>query len=404
MVVNTSSRQDNTANFEKYSQESGLQGDEFSQTIAMLPAALRNLNRQFLQLLVQDEANVVFILNNDGEVDQGRLEELRLKLMPEGRERDDKSGFYNQPQPHTQGFNGGAGQRPNQGMQGDFAPPNRQQHKGPGARKRSRFSVRDDLSHQPDVGGQAQFQDPMQPMHTSYRDQGRQDQGSYGPVGQDMHQMPLAMDDNQQAYNQYQQPPDAYDPHFNSDQRRRNELQRDEQQKKFPTTKAAAPCRFFNTRKGCQFGDDCPFGHFMEDTSAAPSGMRAPESGPSSYSPRGGEPANMGPSTYGPRGDNPAGRGGDHTNLGSTYGPRGENQASSGPRGEDPTNLGSSTYGPRGENSVGSDSRGGNSSNCRPRGGDPVGRGHSSYGPRGGDSDRPRQSPGGKRSGRGNRR
>ena len=31
---------------------------------------------------------------------------------------------------------------------------------------------------------------------------------------------------------------------------------------RFPSAKAAVPCRFFNTRKGCQFGDKCEFGHF----------------------------------------------------------------------------------------------------------------------------------------------
>jgi hypothetical protein len=34
-------------------------------------------------------------------------------------------------------------------------------------------------------------------------------------------------------------------------------------QRRFPTTKAATPCRFFNTAKGCQFGDKCSFGHFL---------------------------------------------------------------------------------------------------------------------------------------------
>lgn len=33
-------------------------------------------------------------------------------------------------------------------------------------------------------------------------------------------------------------------------------------QSRFPSAKAAVPCRFFNTRKGCQFGDKCEFGHF----------------------------------------------------------------------------------------------------------------------------------------------
>lgn len=34
-------------------------------------------------------------------------------------------------------------------------------------------------------------------------------------------------------------------------------------QRRFPTTKASTPCRFFNTAKGCQFGDKCAFGHFL---------------------------------------------------------------------------------------------------------------------------------------------
>jgi hypothetical protein len=34
-------------------------------------------------------------------------------------------------------------------------------------------------------------------------------------------------------------------------------------QGRFPTTKAATACRFFNTPKGCQFGDKCSFGHFL---------------------------------------------------------------------------------------------------------------------------------------------
>lgn len=35
-------------------------------------------------------------------------------------------------------------------------------------------------------------------------------------------------------------------------------------------TKAATPCRFFNTPKGCQFGDKCAFGHFRDDEPDSP--------------------------------------------------------------------------------------------------------------------------------------
>ena len=36
------------------------------------------------------------------------------------------------------------------------------------------------------------------------------------------------------------------------------------QAKIFPTGKSAAPCRYFNLRGGCRFGDACEFGHFRE--------------------------------------------------------------------------------------------------------------------------------------------
>lgn len=41
-------------------------------------------------------------------------------------------------------------------------------------------------------------------------------------------------------------------------------------QTRFPSAKAAVPCRFFNTRKGCQFGDKCEFGHFAGISGNAP--------------------------------------------------------------------------------------------------------------------------------------
>jgi len=48
---------------------------------------------------------------------------------------------------------------------------------------------------------------------------------------------------------------------------------------RFPTTKAATPCRFFNTSKGCQNGDKCPFGHFLPDNGAGNMNARGPGGG-----------------------------------------------------------------------------------------------------------------------------
>jgi hypothetical protein len=286
-----------------------------------------------LQLIVQDEANVAFILNSVGEVDQSRIELLRQKLMPDtslpgndrdrerdrerdrdrgndrdrdrdrNRERDrdrgsdrdrdrdrhDRAGYYD-PE-HLQDFKGngnGNGSyppyhsgpqegpnfnwgRPGNGVQNsgpgsqDDYPPrdadNRQQT-GPGARKRSRFSGREDQPPPhidgpgPGQGqGQGPFQDPMMPGHQPYRDQ---DSGPYIPL-------------DRQGFDQ---PPDM-------DRDRRRDLPIDPAlEKKFPTSKAAASCRFFNTRKGCQYGDKCSFGHFIEDTAVPLDGVRGPGPGP----------------------------------------------------------------------------------------------------------------------------
>ena len=274
---------------------SGNFGDEFSQLIATLPHALRNLDPQFLQLIVQNEDNVAFILDSNGEVDQSRIELLRSRLLPNmndignnigrerGRERGrgDMGGDYDNSHSHYRGNNGG-----NNGTNGftPYVPPpqyngdrinadpgsnlgllqgqgpenysrdtNRQHHNGPGARKRSRFSDREITT--PLQGPGPGFQDlSQQSLHYNSH---TADLGHYIPT--EMHQI-NPMDHNLQ---------DSYD----RDRERDNDMQgmdrsrgRGEAEQKFPTTKSAVSCRFFNTRKGCQFGDKCPFGHFMEET------------------------------------------------------------------------------------------------------------------------------------------
>eukprot|EP00596_Hydrurales_sp_CCMP1899_P005023 CAMPEP_0119055670 /NCGR_PEP_ID=MMETSP1177-20130426/75865_1 /TAXON_ID=2985 /ORGANISM="Ochromonas sp, Strain CCMP1899" /LENGTH=732 /DNA_ID=CAMNT_0007036267 /DNA_START=870 /DNA_END=3068 /DNA_ORIENTATION=+ len=257
----------------------GVGGDNngFLQIIAALPPSLRNLDRHFLQLLVQDEANVTFILNDKGEVDQGRLELLRIKLTPEmhpsGKDRDDRGQYYDQypPPPEFNSFRDTPpqfrdppqypGASNTQGGEKMYNPNdvvgNDRQNSGPGARKRSRFSGRDDAP----IAGQDQVQFHENNPHHFREQGGHQDQGSYN--SEEMHQNQQQFDGRQQ-FDQNQQSQDMYDDRSGgSDQRRRDDAAM--QQKKFPTTKAAASCRFFNTRKGCQFGDKCPFGHFIED-------------------------------------------------------------------------------------------------------------------------------------------
>ena len=298
-------------------------GDEFSQLISTLPKALRNLDPQFLQLIVQNESNVAFILNSDGEVDQGRIELLRARLLPDsnvGRDRDrdrdngnydqgnnnyrgndrgngsnggnDNNGIYS---PYNSGSSSGSvptqyqGGRQGQGQgqdtvtnqgQDNYYPRDGGRQNGPGARKKSRFSGRDDVPQQQQQQQQQSlqqqqqqavinhgpgptFQDPM--ISQPYRDHGV-DLGPHIPP--ENHQMPS----DRHAHDNYERDREGDIQTMDRDRDRDRDRERDrlrEQESKFPTTKAAVSCRFFNTRKGCQFGDKCPFGHFIEDTAPA---------------------------------------------------------------------------------------------------------------------------------------
>ena len=345
----------------------GNTGDEFSQLIATLPHALRNLDPHFLQLIVQNEENVAFILNSDGEVDQSRIELLRSRLLPNmndvgnnnigrDRERDrdrergrgDMGGDYDHSNPHYRGNNGGnngnnrftpyapppqyngdridpdigssPGSSQGQGQGQEIYPrdPSRQQHNGPGARKRSRFSDREVASPIQGPGPGPGFQDLNQ-QNQPYRDQ-IVDLGPYIPV--DIHQI-NPIDRHQQ--DNYERDRDREIDMQGMDRSRG----RGEAEQKFPTTKSAVSCRFFNTRKGCQFGDKCPFGHFMEETPPPTDNRKyGSGSGPgsSNNAPPGGRDGfygsgNRGPGQAGSRAS-PGGKRNDRSDRGSDRGSR----------------------------------------------------------------------------------
>lgn len=72
---------------------------------------------------------------------------------------------------------------------------------------------------------------------------------------------------------------------------------------KWTSTKAATACRFFNTSKGCQFGDKCQFGHFGAVDSAP---LQVEDSFDSGLTMEMGSVGNKG-TRWGPAGNNNAG-------------------------------------------------------------------------------------------------
>jgi hypothetical protein len=238
----------------------GIQG-----VIALLPPSLRNLDIATIEMLVADDGNVAFVLNEDGSVDPGRLELVRQRYMgrvaPFGGRID---------RPPMGGPGGGFGGPPIGGVRGEFRSgggPKRSRFEdidplmgpgrglGPGAGPGPGHGIIDD-----DFRGPPQFppDDRMiPPPHWETRVGGGRGH-MMPPHGGMMERGPppgAGFDRDLPPGPGFDGPPMGGPPPGG---------------KRFPSSKAHTPCRFFNTRKGCQFGDKCPFGHFREAGGPAP--------------------------------------------------------------------------------------------------------------------------------------
>ena len=200
-----------------------LDDNTMAELMPQLPYILQTLEKNTLRSLLQDPEALQSILRHDNTVDELSLSAYQRNLYMENNARERTSRF-------------GGYEPTGAGLDGDGA-------------RRSRWAV--------DGAGPPGGYPPSQPYNFDY---------DYG----DTYAPPRA---GSVGFNEYDRPPAAWgNPGYDAppavrpgglsmmDMRDRRHAA---PQGRFPTTKAATACRFFNTPKGCQFGDKCSFGHFL---------------------------------------------------------------------------------------------------------------------------------------------
>lgn len=214
--------------------------------VTQLPYALQALDFSTLRALVQDAAALQAVLRPDGSVDQFNLAAFQRNLGG-GRERVSRFDSY-------RGDVGGAGPPV-------FLPPS--DLSGPS--RRSRFRDAGPEPMQVDDygsgGGGGGYAPNSLPFEFEY------DYDPYGPPRGAHYDDRPPVDWNPDYGDAYLPP--RGDPLPMPGGPRRTATA----QTRFPSTKAATPCRFFNTSKGCQFGDKCSFGHFLPPSDLPPVGV-----------------------------------------------------------------------------------------------------------------------------------
>jgi hypothetical protein len=196
---------------------------EFAEVLNALPDSLRELEPELLLLIVQDEQRIGYILNDDGSVSDIRVQQLRNELLPKA------------PTQTAQVMAGG-GSEVNGAKGGNRLPaaplPGTWEYEQEQRQRQSRFS-----GNQPPVPGRSEF---------SY-------QGNFNRAGQSG--LGVSMSDT---------------PKLSTS----NGVGADLKKTRKPIGRSSTPCKFYNSSKGCQFGDRCAFGHFSADVDQRPPAPR----------------------------------------------------------------------------------------------------------------------------------
>ena len=258
--------------------------DEFSQIIAQLPPALRNIEPQLLQILVQDEGHIAFILNPvTGDVDPTKLDILRHQLLGSGSMNSQAysssasssmGGMYQNHHRSSSSSNmysngGNGGGNGNMSMRGGQA-------QGQGLAPSDRYG-----------GGPMGFdrggrdhENSWEMGHSRDRERDRDRPDQRDNRGGDTSRGDNRLGDRERASEREREQREREQRERDREREREREREKDSRLAPGHGTKASTPCKFFNTRSGCRFGDLCPFGHFKGDDSGSSGG-----GGPSSYGP-----------------------------------------------------------------------------------------------------------------------
>ena len=213
-----------------------------------------------LTVLMQDESKILSILNDDGTINEWKLDQLRrdLNLPPRGGFRPSgdefRGGFLPNPGQYIDN-NNHYGYGEDDRYSGQFSPDLEPSSFHPMHRiesmsrpRMSRWSAPADSAHGNLLGSDSDMFQDRQPW---------QREGRGGGGGQFRDSLKTSNNMN-----------DKYGPGdgFLNDDRNRFGPGDDAGRKRIRPQKTNTPCKFFNTPKGCQFGSKCAFGHYAESS------------------------------------------------------------------------------------------------------------------------------------------
>jgi len=251
---------------------------QFMNIVSQLPLSLQRLDVQSLQLLVYDPALLQSLLLSDGTVDEIRLANFQQQRnMNNYANANTNQQRFSRFDSHQQAFNptmptGNA----NLNRSSNNGVDNADMSSGGFRKSNSRWGDKTATIDQSTLSDQTSM---VYPQYYNNNDRSFPMQGL--PLNTTV-QKPMSMPNSgicnpdgsihsQQLFGDWSgdqrmgNPMDnmSYDSSMKRPISQMSTIDNSAKNLKFPSTKAATPCRFFNTVKGCQFGDKCPFGHFL---------------------------------------------------------------------------------------------------------------------------------------------
>ncbi len=266
----------------------GGTGNAYSSLVASLPLSLQRLDPSILEQIVQDQSLLLSLLNSDGSVNDHRVAVLQAQLTSSSS---------------SSSFSGGGGRGGNSSSVQQFggqragASSNNFSVQQTGGSVFDSFAVSgrydsaagssggfytENINNNNSSGGGMRGSSGNVPRSTRWGGSGGSE------LSQDHMQVGGGDEDRYYDSDSFSGQQQTGGSRFNFSTRNQNApwsgnnsnngnsgFQRDDinkpppviardnrSGKQFTGTKASTPCRFFNTNKGCQFGDKCQFGHF----------------------------------------------------------------------------------------------------------------------------------------------
>jgi hypothetical protein len=210
-----------------------------------------------LLALVQDESKIMAILNDDGTVNDWKVDQLRYRLnlpIPEHRLNYDSNMYLNRPFNNI--YNNDSNYQVRYSLP-DYNSQESQFHRNPTQRPRTRWGtpVQDLANYNAQNLSSHIVDDRYNPSKSMWNDNSNQPSFFNQNTTKPSFRTAYGQNNSELTY----RPPDDS---LRSDVPVEDPLSI--KKRKYGPKAGTMPCRFFGTAKGCQFGDNCAFSHNIE--------------------------------------------------------------------------------------------------------------------------------------------